>query len=484
MKYVIINILIISFLLLSGCDDFLSKEPDNRSKIDNSEKISELLVSAYPEANYMTFCEAMTNNVSPHFGGTADPTNSDPYFWRDPSQTEQDTPEFYWASCYAAIASANQALESIEALENPEDLAAQKGEALIARAYSHFMLVNLFSKFYNEETSASDPGVPYVTEVEKVALKKYERKTVQYVYDMIEKDLTEGIPLIKDEIYTVPAYHFTRAAAHAFAVRYYLFKKEYSKVVEHANEVFPDTNVASKLRPWNTTYQDLPFDELAATYTKATEKANLLLCETSSLWARSYTNYRYSTGLDELNEIRAIQDITGGNFAYTVYSISSINTYFVVKFREHFVKDDISSNTGLPYTIVPLFSAEEVLLSRAEAQAFLGSNTRAINDLNSFISTRIVDYDPALHDLTITRLNNFWGTTNTRGAILETTLLFRRAEFLHEGLWWFDILRYEIPVDHIADDGSILTLDEDDLRRVLQIPRESVKLAGLEENPR
>jgi starch-binding outer membrane protein, SusD/RagB family len=124
------------------------------------------------------------------------------------------------------------------------------------------------------------------------------------------------------------------------------------------------------------------------------------------------------------------------------------------------------------------------LLSRAEAQAFLGSNTRAINDLNSFISTRIVDYDPALHDLTITRLNNFWGTTNTRGAILETTLLFRRAEFLHEGLWWFDILRYEIPVDHIADDGSILTLDEDDLRRVLQIPRESVKLAGLEENPR
>src|SRR5215510_3366096 len=104
----------------------------------------------------------------------------------------------------------------------------------------------------------------------------------------------------------------------------------------------------------------MPFDELQATYTKSTEKANLLLIETGSLWARTYYRFRYATGEGELRDIRSISDITGGNFAYTVYSISSINTYFVVKFREHFVKEDISSNTGLPYTIIPAFSTEEV----------------------------------------------------------------------------------------------------------------------------
>jgi len=475
---------LLMIILLQACDDFLSKQPDNRTEINTAEKISELLVSAYPEANYIPFTEVMTDNVSPHLGGFSDNTNADPYFWRDPTTTEQDSPEFYWAACYAAIASANHALEAIEQSSDPAQFSGQKGEALVARAYSHFMLVSLFAKFYDEETADTDLGIPYVTEPEKTALKDYERHTVQYVYDQIEKDLEDGIPLIKDELYTVPSYHFTKAAAHAFAVRFYLFKREYGKVIEHADEVFPDGNFAARLRGWNSTYQGLPFDELESIYTKASEDANLLLCETSSLWARYYYRQRYSTGLEDLESIRSIEEITGGNFAYTVYSITTLNTYFVVKFREHFVRDDISSNTGLPYTIVPLFTAEEVLLSRAEANAFLGNNSRAIADLNTFISKRVFDYDAAQHNLTTSRINNFYGTSNTTGAILQTALLFRRAEFLHEGLWWFDILRYQIPVSHVTDSGEIITLDEDDPRRVLQIPREAIELAGLEPNPR
>ena len=80
----------------------------------------------------------------------------------------------------------------------------KKGEALVARAYSHFMLVNFFSKFYNEATAATDPGIPYVTEPETVSIKQYDRKTVMYVYDMIEKDFLEGLPLLDDNAYSVP----------------------------------------------------------------------------------------------------------------------------------------------------------------------------------------------------------------------------------------------------------------------------------------
>ncbi len=65
------------------------------------------------------------------------------------------------------------------------------------------------------------------------------RKTVAYVYEMIEKDLLEGLPLIKDVSYTVPKYHFNIAAANAFASRFYLVKRDYAKTLSYANAVFP-----------------------------------------------------------------------------------------------------------------------------------------------------------------------------------------------------------------------------------------------------
>jgi len=61
---------------------------------------------------------------------------------------------------------------------------------------------------------------------------------------------------------------------------------------------------------------------------------------------------------------------------------------------------------------------------------------------------------------------------------------FRRIEFLHEGLRWFDILRHRIPVTHTTRAGETLTLGADDPRRMLQIPREAVAMGGLEPNPR
>src|SRR4051794_21394817 len=48
---------------LSACEDFLSQVPDNRTIIDSKEKVAELLVTAYPDGNYMMFCEAMSDNV-------------------------------------------------------------------------------------------------------------------------------------------------------------------------------------------------------------------------------------------------------------------------------------------------------------------------------------------------------------------------------------------------------------------------------------
>ena len=86
--------------------------------------------------------------------------------------------------------------------------------------------------------------VPYVTEPETVALAKYDRETVAKTYEKIEKDLIESIDKLgSDAIYTVPRYHFTRAAANAYASRFYLYKGDWGKVITYASKVFPMPSV-------------------------------------------------------------------------------------------------------------------------------------------------------------------------------------------------------------------------------------------------
>lgn len=139
------------------------------------------------------------------------------YKWEESSTNDYDSPNKYWDACYKAIAAANHALEAIDNLGNTAELKPYRGEALVARAYAHFMLVNFWGKHYNPATVATDLGVAYVEEPEREALVIYTRKTVKEVYDLIERDLTEGLPLLRDNAYDVAKYHFTKAAGAAFA---------------------------------------------------------------------------------------------------------------------------------------------------------------------------------------------------------------------------------------------------------------------------
>src|SRR5688500_18335917 len=194
-------ILLSAFLVFTGCNKYLEKEPDNRAQLTDPQKVKLLLGTAYPQANYMAFTEAMSDNAIDKGEGVISVTNADSYAWEDVKDNSQDSPEYYWNAAYEAIAASNQALAAISKGSNPQAYARQKGEALVTRAYSHFMLVTLFAKPYDPATAASNPGIPYVTEPETVVIKKYERGTVASVYEMIEKDLLEGLPLISDDLY-------------------------------------------------------------------------------------------------------------------------------------------------------------------------------------------------------------------------------------------------------------------------------------------
>lgn len=486
-KYITLIVLATSAV---SCKKYLETSPDLRATLNTPAKVSELLATAYPQANYIPFTEGMSDNVDDKGGaaGGGSIINRDPWLFQDVANRDEDTPDFYWYGCYTAIAAANQALDAISKVPNPEAYSAQKGEALVARAYAHFMLVTIFSKVYDPATAASDPGIPYVLSPEKVVINKYERKTVAYVYEQVEKDLTEGLLLVRST-YTVPKFHFTPAAAHAFAARFYLFKKDYAKVVEHANLVFAGGNVASNLRDFVAPSFRI-MEPLAMTnyYTDSANPANILLQEARSTWGRSFFSNRYSLTMNLIRQTLWKVPVSGGNWAYQVYGRDL--TLNLRKFPEHFVLTSQGGSTGDPYNMIPLFSAEEVLFNRAEANAYLGNTTESLKDLNDFGKRRIIVSDanpvyvPASHTITEAKVKAYYGVSTVKEGVIKTILDFKRNDFMFEGMRWFDILRYNLPVVHTsADLKTTWTLGPNDPMRVFQIPKEA-ESTGIERNPR
>lgn len=483
--------LALPFLTLLSCEQFLATEPDStRATLKTPEQVSQLLTTAYPQGSYVVFSEAMSDNADDKGSGTDDRVNRGSYRFEvvDAPVDKEDSPDMYWAQAYHAISVANQALFVIGESDNPESFSAQKGEALVARAYAHFMLVSFYSKFYDPATASSDAGIPYVTEPETVVVKQYERKTVAYVYEMIEKDLLEGLPLIKDVSYTVPKYHFNIAAANAFACRFYLVKKDYAKVLQYANSVFPSGDIGPNLRPWNTEYLPLSYQELYKRYTRATENANLLLVETNSLAARFTPTYRYALTNAIWDEITACSNIAGSSvdWAYPLF-IAGEGNLLIPKLDEYFVKESVNAEIGSVWVMVPLFTAEEVLFNRAEANLFLGNQAAALADLNLFASKRIKSYNATTHAITLPKIRTYYGLansgTNNSLGLLYSIMDLRRLEFTQEGMRWFDMLRYGLDVEHFTDEGQTISVPNGDPRRQLQLPQ-SVTLSGLELNKR
>lgn len=497
------RILIYSSCLLvfgtTGCSKYLSKEPDNRAQAISPLQVSQLLVSAYPQANYQGYAETMSDNVEDIGNGGTDQVINDAYKFLDSRENQQDSPEFYWYSCYNAIGVTNRALVSINDGGNTPAYKNQRGEALVARAYAHFMLVNLFSKFYDSATAASDPGIPYVTEPENVVIKQYDRKTVKYVYDMIEKDLLEGLPLIEDKAYNVPKYHFNRAAAYAFATRFYLYKHDYAKVIQYAGLAIPGGNYASSLRgindatsPYNTITD---VTELFKVYSRSTEASNLLLVETSSLWSRYYYGQRYGVGQAKQQEdYPTIDPLTGGQTAYKRYSTTQGTHQLQPKIDEYFVRASVNANFGQPYVMVPLFTVEDVLFNHAEALYYTGNTAGAIALMNTFASRRISSYNATTHAITQTKLGTVFPVVTTDlgtkrlPSVVQAILAYRRMDFVHEGMRWFDVLRYKTQVVHnLKGVGSApdtyITLTPNDSRKAWQLPQSTIQ-AGLQPNVR
>ncbi|MCD0465345.1 RagB/SusD family nutrient uptake outer membrane protein [Flavobacterium sp. ENC] len=490
-KYIKITLAFLLIITLSSCDEFLSEVPDNRTQIDTPDKISELLVNAYPEASYLDFAETMSDNVADAGLNNSNIKNEQSYYWEMHDQTNVDSEGNYWDACYKAIAHANQALESIKKLGDPAGLNPQKGEALLARAYAHFMLVTFWSNRYNPATAAKDLGVPYVTEPETELLKSYKRNSVQEVFDFIQKDLEEGLRYVTND-YKEPKFHFNKEAANAFASRFYLIKGDWDKVLSVSASL--GSKPEGKLKDY-ATLSSLAPDVQFIEYGKSSYSANLLVASPNTLVARSASGSNYYLTDGKQTELFGAQtSFYNKPWLFDFYSYNSSSTLFTPKFEEYFKYTNLTANIGIPYAGIVLLSNDELYLNRIEALVMKDRVEEANTELEYFLGTRTSGYNPATDKLTEAKVvakypviadefTPFYSLTPLQTSYIKAIAEARRRDFVHEGLRWLDVKRFNLVVSRNDPGNPVKTLVKDDKRRALQIPL-SASNYGIEKNPR
>ena len=541
--------------LASCSDSFLDKVPDERTEIDTEDKVIQLLVGAYPEGNPAWVGEIssdnLTDNQAPHVPSNPNDRKSgltvhynyssyqkwDDELYRlepasDATYSAADSPGSLWTYYYSSVATVNQALAGIERVCPDGNLSASmkaaKGEALLIRAYDHFQLVNFFSKAYKDaEASKKDIGVPYVTKIEDKVFKNYDRSNVADTYEKIGKDLEAGLALMSDLNYkTAPKYHFNINAAHAFAARYYLYTRQYEKVIEHANEVL-GTDSASFQRMTMDFSQFSGCSSLsdyANVWHSPDQPGNLMMIDTYSHLQRRMFGYRYSYSGEAASDALminsdhrtlwsgyicpAISLVSGQLFS----SSSSDYGFFSSKIGEHFQYSDKVSGIGYPHCIFRAFTSNELLLDRAEAHVMLGDLSSAADDLRWYWNCQLNSFSADDYKQYVTggttnymtnrefsdyykngsNINCFedWNFTQKMSAsyVIPAEAVpymncindFRRYETAFNGIRFFDLKRWGIPYSHTVGVTSLVVKsDYNDDNRAVEVPWESLS-AGME----
>lgn len=537
------------FALSSCTDSFLDKEPDERVELKTEEQIVSFLTSGYSSGNYGWICELSADNLidnnAPHAPVDEDAERDEiyynlPYYDRgdeelfsfEPcrSNTQQDSPSSLWSGHYLAIATANQALQSMDKIiadnggVESDKMRAARGEALLIRAYHHFILVNVFSQAYKDaEASKQDIGIPYITEPETTVSPQYDRGTVADVYDKIQNDLEEGLKYISDINYEKPKWHFNTNAAHAFAARFYLYKREYDKVIEHADAVLGagagSTN--NMLMTYDGFGECSTMEDYGNVWQDPDSKNNLMLIATNSvMMRRAQPGMRFTWSGKPLTETIWFM---GPTWNWSIMPTAMVSgmvmsgysnvEYGLIpsKIYEQFQYTDKVSGIGYPNIIRREFTASELLLERAEARlignqditGFVADMTAYVKSIQTFDEDNQAHYGAGggLKDLTDELIQRWFSraanpncyenwdfTQNMSGSFvipheltpyMNCLNLYRRFETLYDGLRFFDLKRFGIEYSHkVGRDGTVIELKWNDPRRAVEIPQEVIS-AGL-----
>lgn len=505
-------------LLSTSCNDYLDQKPDARMELSSPDDVSKLLVTAYSVSNPAFLLEMYSDNTD-QLQNTSwteyDRFQIQAYEWKDITETgDYESPKNVWDQGYGAMATANIALDYIEKQADQTAYRAQKGEALLCRAFAAFQMANVFCRAYDKTSANTDLGLPYPIHEDNDITTTYERGTLAELYQNIEKDILEGLPLVENN-YAQPKFHFTPSAAYAFAARFYLYYQQYDKAITYANKVLGD-EPATMLRDWAAMAALSPNGDVQPNqYIDTGENANLLLQVVYSYWGAicgpSYVGTKYAHG-KLISSRETLQSsgpwgVSNNVFNYVVWYNDEISKYILRKTPFLFEYTDLQAGIGYPHCEYAVFTTDQLLLERAEAYALSGQYDKAVADLNSELKAfssngvqlslesikkyykGISYYTPASPTPKKKFHTSFAIDDDTQEPLLQCILHLKRIITLYDGERMQDVKRYGMTIfrrtlTNITQVTAVTdSLTADDPREAIQLPQEQISI-GLQANPR
>jgi len=465
----IINIILIIFVGMTSCNDFLSLSPEYQineiNYYQSEDDFETAIIGIYNtlqglhNLTIMYPSELLTDN-----------TTINSYTWTTTASEFDEAGvtsangiiNSIWTSCFTAIAYSNNIISRIDDIEMNETKRNQfEGEALFIRAYCYFYLVRLYGKVPIVEVAFRSP--------DEISAFDMTRQPISDVYSMIENDLTNAATLLNGT--ELSKGRASEGAAKTLLGKVYLTEGNYTSAATVLKEVidmgtyslvgdygsmFDGTNEESDESIFEIEYLSGDLGEgnsFSSSYTPGlfnmaifpnNMNGNGYMCPTQDLFDA------YEDG--DLRKAASVVDsvlLTDGTYEHTLCGLKFVD-----------FSTGTSGDGGINYTALRY---ADVLLMYAEALNENNQTSAALPYINQ------VRERAGLNDLSGLSKDEF-----TLAMEKE-----RRIEFFHEGHRWFDLLRtgraQSVLNAYFASTGNSYTLETYEL--LMPIPDDELEIS-------
>ena len=457
MKKLHATLLVISLILLSGCEKGYLDEPKptesvNSSVIFESQDGVEAFMSGILRESRGQFERTDAGGLYSMYFARVVKGNDLVlgYQWylfdyendnREPTYTRTI---FSWEFPYYIINQLNQFINGVNNSSNLSDSVKEEflGQAFALRAFYYFQLAMEFQHTYSYDLSL--PAPPIYTEP---AIEGKAMSTLGELYDFIINDLTTAVE-------TAPATrnnksYIDRNVVYAILARVYQVMGNWQQAANAAA-------IARQGYPLDSDQYPLGFDDMNAT---------------EWIWAMpqraDQTNYFYIAPHAFTDNINDAYGLAFWNkdfvslFSQTDIRNSFIDLYNVGDADQYFARASLKFTFDFSSDI-PIIRSPEMMLIEIEANARMGKESEATNMLLSLQQNR----DP-----------NAKASGNTGEALIEEILVERRKELYGEmGVEWFDAKRLRRGITRTGNHriGSAANLVPDDKKFFLKVPQKEI----------
>jgi hypothetical protein len=388
--------------------------------------------------------------------------------WQD-QVNENATNDFYpYQFYYALIRNANMVIANGPSVPAPTAADATTikmaiGEAFAFRAFSYYMLVQLYGKRYVPNTTNNQLGVPIRLTADEMPLA---RNTVEEVYTQINSDLAEALTRLTGSSRATKS-HFDDRVVLGLRARVALTQGNYALAASSALSARSDYALMD-----NATYQ-AGFNNLAGNG-EWMWGATIISDQTDyfgnfgAYMSRNYNSTNIRQAPKAVNSSlyalfpstdvrRKVIDPTGAHTSLALPSTYSKFAYTSQKF--------LSASASDSRLDVPYMRSAEMYLIQAEALARMGDETNSKVVFNAFATNRNPSYT---------------GATTTGAAYITEILNSRRIEFWGEGFRFLDLKRLNQGLNRnganhsTVVDNNVMTVANTDPRWEYLIPRAEI----------